>query len=90
MQMPAAEVEISGNPGIVLRRLAPALLSWLGGEGRVLGGGTVLAARWQHRVSTDIDLFTDHELYRERIGNRRDEVAHRLGTLVSQAGCGTV
>jgi len=27
-------------------------------EAAVLGGGTVLAARWRHRISTDIDLFT--------------------------------
>ena len=25
----------------------------------VVGGGTVLAARWHHRHSTDIDLFYD-------------------------------
>ena len=36
----------------------------------VLGGGTVLAARWHHRVSTDLDLFTDErsfaaQLYRQ-------------------------
>lgn len=29
----------------------------------VLGGGTVLAARWQHRVSTDIDLFTSERVW---------------------------
>ena len=27
------------------------------GEALVLGGGTALAARWQHRVSTDVDFF---------------------------------
>lgn len=28
-------------------------------SGLRLGGGTILAARWNHRRSTDIDLFTD-------------------------------
>ena len=55
--MKRAEIVIPGNPGIVLARVAPLFSSWLGEEGCVLGGGTVLAARWQHRVSTDIDLF---------------------------------
>lgn len=30
-----------------------------GDSGIRIGGGTVLAARWNHRRSTDIDLFTD-------------------------------
>ena len=74
----------------MLARVAPVLLSWLGPDGCVLGGGTVLAARWRHRVSTDIDLFTDHERYRERIGSRRDEASRALRTIVGQAGTGAV
>ena len=57
--MPRAQIVIPGNPGAALARVVPALSEWLGPEGFVLGGGTVLAARWQHRVSADIDLFTD-------------------------------
>lgn len=33
----------------------------------VLGGGTVLAARWQHRVSTDLDLFIEQRAFAARI-----------------------
>ena len=88
--MKRAEIVIPGNPGIVLAQVAPLLSSWLGEDGCVLGGGTVLAARWQHRVSTDIDLFTDHERYQERIASRREEVASQLEALVIQAGEGTV
>lgn len=29
-----------------------------------MGGGTALACRWQHRHSTDVDLFVAHERYR--------------------------
>lgn len=29
------------------------------GSGLRIGGGSVLAARWNHRLSTDIDLFVD-------------------------------
>ena len=88
--MRRAELEIPGNPGVVLARVAPTLLAWLGPEGCVLGGGTVLAARWQHRVSTDIDLFTDHERFTERVASRRQEVADALEALVADAGEGAV
>lgn len=88
--MSRVELEIPGNPGVVLARVAPALLAWLGPEGCVLGGGTVLAARWRHRVSTDIDLFADRELYTERIASRREEVVAALETLVADAGEGAV
>ena len=33
----------------------------------LLGGGTVLAARWRHRLSTDVDLFTSEEAIFELI-----------------------
>ena len=88
--MKRAEIVIPGSPVIVLARVAPLFSSWLGEDGCVLGGGTVLSARWQHRVSTDIDLFTDHERYRDRIASRREEVASELEALVAQAGEGTV
>lgn len=38
-------------------------------EQLVLGGGTVLQARWNHRVSTDIDLFIERKLFEEVIGS---------------------
>ena len=90
LDMKHAEIVIPGNPGIVLARVAPLFSAWLGDDGCVLGGGTVLAARWQHRVSTDIDLFTDHERYQDRIASRREEVASQLEALVAQAGEGAV
>ena len=31
----------------------------------MLGGGTALAARWHHRLSVDIDLFTSDAYYRD-------------------------
>ncbi len=88
--MQRAEINIPGNPGIILRRVAPVLSAWFGPDGYVLGGGTVLAARWQHRVSTDIDLFTDHERYQQTILTRRDEVANALSDLVAETGEGAV
>ncbi len=88
MQRP--QIVIPGNPGIVLVRVAPALASWLGPDGFVLGGGTVLAARWEHRVSTEISLFTDLERYRQTIAGQREQVAASLRTLVGTAAAGAV
>lgn len=88
--MKRVEIVIPDNPGIVLARVAPLLSSWLGEDGCVLGGGTVLAARWRHRVSTDIDLFADHQRYRDAIFRRRDEAATALEQLVAATGEGAV
>ena len=88
--MTRTRIVIEGNPGIVLTRIAPLLAKWLGDDGCVLGGGTVLAARWRHRVSTDIDLFTDIRNYREKIFARRGEVTAALERLVGETGEGAV
>ena len=88
--MQRAQIVIPGNPGIVLARVAPVLSEWLGLGGYVLGGGTVLAARWQHRVSTDIDLFTDLARYQSAIVSQRECVAEFLRSLVGTTGEGAV
>lgn len=88
--MHRTQIVIPGNPGVVLARVAPALAEWLGPDGFVLGGGTVLAARWAHRVSTDIDLFTGIERYQRAIASQRDRVAASLRNLVGNAGEGAV
>ena len=88
--MTRTQIVIEGNPGIILARVAPLLSTWLGENGCVLGGGTVLAARWRHRVSTDIDLFTDIQHYREKILARRDDVTAALERLVGGNGDGAV
>ena len=47
-------------------------------EDALLGGGTVLAARWQHRVSTDLDFFMPYGAFRDRIVAREREVIASL------------
>ena len=84
------EVTVPGTPGVVLARVAPTLLTLFGKENVVLGGGTVLAARWNHRVSTDIELITDLEHYQGRVADRRQEVASTLRGLLSDAAEGAV
>ena len=84
--MRRVELEIPGNPCVVLARVASTLLAWLGPKRCVLGGETRLAARWQHRVTTDIDLLTDHDQFTERVASRRQEVADALEALVADGG----
>ena len=42
-----------------LQWLVQALDAWTGPDSYQMGGGSILAARWHHRHSTDIDLFFD-------------------------------
>ena len=51
-----SEFEILPPADAILVQVAPALLQVLNHEDIAIGGGTVLAARWQHRQSTDICL----------------------------------
>ena len=51
------------------RRIISESLEELTGEeqGYRIGGGTILAARWQHRRSEDIDLTVDADWQREKL-----------------------
>ena len=62
-------------------RLAEPVLTDVFGEGAYcLGEGTALAAVWQHRHSTDVDLFMDGSAYRAVVTDtaRRDALAAGL------------
>ena len=55
--------QVPGIQGSIARRMFERL-SWLIPEQHLsFGGGTVLAARWQHRTSLDVDLFCDPTVY---------------------------
>lgn len=51
-----SDFEILPPADAILRQIAPALLQVLDPGDILIGGGTALIARWQHRQSTDIDL----------------------------------
>ena len=48
------------------------------GENLRMGGGTVLAMRWGHRLSTDVDLVLDREMHRPFALRVRDELRAEL------------
>ena len=67
------------------RRILEGVKGWLlkhfPKRGLVIGGGTILASRWSHRVSTDCDMFADEQAFREvDVDALRHEVDARLGS----------
>ena len=71
---------LPAGPDAVFARAHPMLTELLGEGAFALGGGTALAAVWQHRHSTDVDLFADGSTYDERVraAGGPDRVAARL------------
>ena len=52
----------------------------------MLGGGTILAARWKHRVSTDIDvLLPDREALNDAQPNGSNDLAAATGGRIAEA-----
>ena len=73
-------VELPEPMHTALERLAQALDGLVPLNALVLGGGTVLAARWQHRRSTDLDLFMDQRTFAMSVHRQ----AHRLWPRVTR------
>lgn len=59
----AAEEEVPGPQGRVAARLFGVLSGFIPSEALSFGGGTVLAARWNHRRSLDVDPFCEPTAY---------------------------
>lgn len=65
----------------IFDQVVPLIFEFLPAEHVLLGGGTALAARWHHRESFDIDLFTSHSTYTEAIYRERAKFKARLEEL---------
>ena len=61
------EVALPVGPQRIFDAVLPLILEFVQPEHLLLGGGTALAARWQHRDSFDIDLFTSHTTFAQSI-----------------------
>lgn len=53
-----ADFVLPAGPSRILQAAWKPIANHLGAENLTLGGGTALAARWHHRESTDVNLFT--------------------------------
>ena len=59
-----ADLDLPSGPRELLEAVRVPLARAFGGENHLrLGGGTALAARWNHRHSTDVDIFVEPEPY---------------------------
>lgn len=74
------ERHLPEGPDRIFRLVEPVLTQAFGPDAYRLGGGTALAAVWDHRHSTDIDLFADLADYRARMnsGQKRQQLAEGL------------
>ena len=63
-----AELEIPEPAASIVRQVMPIMLNVFRSSEITLGGGTALAARWHHRVSTDIAIFVPLEAFRRASG----------------------
>ena len=70
--------------GDVARALAAALAHELPMDALSFGEGTVLAARWQHRKSFDVDLFCDPQAFAAVDAAGHQRIERRLAAIV---GC---
>lgn len=74
---PMAVLTLPPGPAALLNRTRSHLAAHLGGEHHlILGGGTVLIARWSHRSTYDLDCFIEagpyDRLHENRIAFERD------------------
>ena len=60
----SAQLALPDQQAALLRHALQCLDGIAAPNDCALGGGTALAARWHHRLSVDIDLFTSHANYR--------------------------
>ena len=67
----------------IFDRGLPLVLEFIPAEHLLLGGGTALAARWQHRDSLDIDLFTSRTTFAQAVYRQRAQFKARLEELGS-------
>ena len=72
------EEVIPGVQGRIARQLFKKLASELSAQYISFGGGTVLAARWKHRESFDVDLFCQPEIYARLAPVERARIESRL------------
>ena len=75
------ELALPTGPQRIFNAVLPVILDFVPPEQLLLGGGTALAARWQHRDSSYIDLFTGHSTFAQSIYRQSARFKARFETL---------
>ncbi len=63
------------------QRLAPVFEDYFPKGSIKMGGGTILQARWQHRISTDADFFVFPQEFNKVVGERGGELESSIYAL---------
>lgn len=66
------------NLASLIQRIGPLLQAYFAPDLLRVGGGSVLQARWSHRVSNDIEMFVEPQVYNSVILDRRDQLEKSL------------
>ena len=69
-------ISLPGALQAVIQTVEHAVGRFFPNQTLCMGGGTVLQARWQHRLSSDIDLFCAPLPYRETIHASGEGLEH--------------
>ena len=81
METATEEPDISPNILAEIHKLAPTLEEFFPEGTLKMGGGTILQARWGHRISTDADFFALPHAFNEVVVGRGGALEARLMTL---------
>ena len=65
---------LPGGAASCVRLARPALKRFFNPDRFIIGGGSALAARWHHRASMDVDLFTESLTETKRLHTAEDEI----------------
>lgn len=71
-------LDLPDGPQQLFAAVEPVFSEFFTPEGYRIGGGTVLAGRWGHRHSTDVDLFAEPTRYQEVVDRRGEELERAL------------
>ena len=71
-------IALPDGPRELFEAVAPVFREFFGDGGYRMGGGTVLAALWGHRHSTEVELFAEPSRYREVVAGAGRELERAL------------
>ena len=81
MDSEANELSLPAGAQRLFELVVPLLIEFIPPDQLLLGGETALTARWKHRESFDIDLFTSQSAFTRAIYRQSGRIASRINDL---------